>query len=790
MTDYAVIGRSAPRRDTLEKVTGQARYTLDVTLPGMIHAQVLRSPWPHARIRSIDASAAEALPGVRAVLTHQNTINTLFSTAATMMALPTGHQGVLDQRIFDSTVRFVGDEVAAVAADTLEIAAKALKLIEVDYEILPFVLDPEEAEKPESIALHPDKPELQYGHNVPGHPVEIKRGDVEKALAEADEVVELTFNLKPVKQMQMETMGAVAQVEGSGKINVWSTTQTTHPARAQLAHIFKIPTSRIRVMNPPYVGGGFGSRIGLSAKAEVIAVALALASRKPVKLTYTRTEDMIATDTRHGGQLKLRLGAKKDGTLTALDLRARLNKGAYCSFGHEIYGTTGHMNLSLYQIPNLYFKGYSVYTNTTTAGAYRGFGNPQGNLTVERGIEMMAARLGLDPLELRRKNATQKGGDYVLPYPCDSNAIQSCMTKGAESIGWHKRAEYNADKSGRLRRGLGMAIGTHYSNGFQLIVDYESAYITVQPDGSVNVATPISDIGTGCNTAVAQMAAEALGVPLESVFMIYADTDSTPFGYGAHSSRIVYAHGIAVAAAAREVRQKILEYAAGLCGRRAEELDLKCGMVRAKDGAASFPAELRRRQLFQEPGYAPPSGPDPLTEISLRDVALHAHSQNRQFIGVGQDPLTNSPPWHSVFADVTVDTETGQITVNKIAACHDVGRVINPSNMRGQILGGVLQGVGYALSEQLGYEPKTGRQTHTTMHHYMSPTALDIVDIDPITVEEDDPHGPFGAKGAGETTLVCPASAIVNAASNALGLDLTQVPLTPEYVLSMINRTC
>jgi len=444
--------------------------------------------------------------------------------------------------------------------------------------------------------------------------------------------------------------------------------------------------------------------------------------------------------------------------------------------------------LSLYRIPNLRFKGYSVYTNITPAGAYRGFGNPQGNITVERGIEMMAARLGLDPLEFRRRNHTRKGDDYVLPYPCDSSALAGCLDRGAVSIGWDKREVYNADKTSHLRRGLGLAIGTHFSNGWPIIVDYESAYLTIQPDGSVNVATPATDLGTGCNTSLAQMGAEALGVPLESVYLTYGDTESTPFGFGAHSSRSVYAHGTAIVGAAEEARKKILQYAADMCGTKPGQMNLKDGRLWADDGSACFPAEVVNRQLYLKPGETPRHDQGPVAEVSLSDLALHAHSQNRQFIGVGQVPLKNSPPWHCVFADVTVDTETGKISVNKMAACHDVGRVIHPENIKGQIYGGATQGLGYALSEELGYDPKTGRQTHYTMHHYMAPTALDAPLIDPIYVEEDDPHGPFGAKGAGETSLVCPASAILNAASNALGLDLDQVPLTPEYVLSMIKK--
>lgn len=783
--EYNVIGRSPQRRDARDKVTGRAKFTCDVFLPGMLYARVLRSPYPHARIKSIDITRAQALHGVRAVLCHKNTIDTLYNSAASMMAVPAGHEIVLDQRIFDSVVRYVGDEVAAVAADTPEIAEEALSLIQVEYEPLPFVLDPLEAEKPDAVAIHPDKPHLQSAHNVPGHPNHIDKGNIEQGFKDADEIVEMQFKLRPVKQMQMETMGAVAQVDGSGKITVWSTTQTTHVARGQIAHVFQVPASQVRVQNPPYVGGGFGSRIGLSAKAELIAVALAKEAGRPVKFIYSRTEDMVASDTRHGGYLWLKLGAKRDGTLTAMDLKAVLNKGAYCSFGGEIYGTLGIMNLVRYRIPNLRFVGYSVYTNTSTAGAFRGFGNPQGNVTVERGIDMMAKRLGIDPLEFRLKNATQKGDDTVFPYPVDSSTLHECMRRGAARIGWEKRSVYNAQK-GTLRRGMGMAFGTHFSNSWPYIVDYENAYITVQPDGSVNAITAATDLGTGNNTALAQMAAEALGAQFASVHLTFGDTDSTPFGYGAHSSRSVFAHGSALVAAAEECRKQIFTFAGQLCNRPADSFELRDGVLRAKDGASCFPAEVRQRHIF--PGMPVSQQAEGTVDwVSLTDIAHYAHSQNQCFIGVGQVKLTNAPPWHCVFADVTVDTETGRVTINKMVAAHDVGRVIHPDNLEGQILGGVTQGIGYALTEELGYDPGSGRQTHTTMHHYMLPTAMDVPPIEPLTVEEDDPHGPFGAKGAGETSLVSPAAAIVNAVSNALDIDFNEMPLTPERILMRLH---
>lgn len=783
---FTYIGKSPQRRDALDKVTGKARFVGDIELPGMIFGKILRSPHPHATIKSIDTSKAEALKGVRAVLTHENTIGTKFNTAASMMAIPPGHHCVMDQTIFGDRVRFVGDEVAAVAADTEEIAQAALKLIEVEYELLPYVLDPLEAEQSDAPLVHPENLDEQSAHNVPGIPAALDKGDIEAGFAEADEIVETTFTIRPVKQQQMETMGAVARVDGSGKITVYSTTQTTHVARNQIAHVFEVPSSEVRVLNAPYVGGGFGVRIGLSSKAELIAVALAKATKRPVRVVFGREEEMTATDTRHGGYLKVKIGAKKDGTLTAMELDATLNKGAYFSFGGEIYGTLGIMNMVRYRIPNLKFRGHSVYTNTTTAGAYRGFGNPQGNVTVERGMDMMAERLGMDPYEFRLMNATQKGDNTLFPYTLDSSTLHECMKLGAERIEWGKRTEYNA-LPGKVRRGMGMSFGTHFSGSWPYIVDYENAYVTIQPDGSINAVTAATDLGTGCSTALVQITAEAMGAKMDAVHLTFGDTDATPFGYGAHSTRTVYAHGRALTEAAKNCKRQMFDWLAEQLTMNADEFVLEDGVVSIKYNKKGFPAIMQKRQIFG----AMPASEEPaeslVNSLTLTEIAHYAHSMNQSFMGVGQVKLYNAPPWFADYVDLSVDTETGKVTIHKFVAVHDVGTVVHRDNVEGQILGGVMQGIGYGLSEELLYSD-SGRQVNRTMHHYMAPTAMDVPELEALTVEEPDPHGPFGAKGVGETPIVAPAGAIVNAVSNALGIDFNEIPLTPERILQRIRE--
>jgi xanthine dehydrogenase molybdenum-binding subunit len=779
MKNYNVVGQSVRRLDAAEKATGTAVFSSDFTLPGMLYGKVLRSPYAHARIVSIDTTEAEKLPGVKAVVTYKNTPREIFNTSATMTFTVPALKPVLDQYIFDSVVRYVGDEVAAVAAVSEKLAEEALKLIKVEYEELPAVFDPLEAMKPEAPDIHAN---CKEGKNIIGEIIKIPMGDVEKGFKECDLVIEKRFKLPIVKQVQMETQAAVAQVEVNGKITVWSTTQTPHPTRMILAKIFGVPNSKIRVLNPPYVGGGFGVRIGLSAKAEPIAVALAMQAGKPVRVIYSREEDFMASDTRHGGYVTVKLGAKKDGTFHALDLKAILNGGAYCSFSTETPGVLGAMGLAVYRVPNQSYYGHSVYTNVTPAGAMRGFGNPQAMFPIESVVDMMAEELGMDPLELRLKNIMRAGDPWCLPYPCQSTGLAECIERGAKSIGWERRGSLNQPGAKKLR-GIGVGVGTHVSNSWPFCVDYDNAIVTVQQDGSIHLASGVPDIGTGTSTALSQLAAEVLGVGLEEVSLTFGDTLSTPFDIGSHASRTLYAAGTAVVAAAEDAKRQILEYAADFLKVSPERLEIKDSLI-----------YITGRELGEDcAGTGVCKTGEERISVTLQELAYHAHLRNKQFIGVGRIVPENAPPWHAHFAEVEVDTETGQVKVIRVAAAHDVGKAINPVIVEGQIEGGVLQGVGYAVSEEIVHDAK-GRPLHNSLHKYLLPTAEDIPEIDAIIVEASDPSGPFGAKGVGETGLVPTAGAIANAVYNATGVRFYEIPMTEEKVFRALsaakNSTC
>ncbi|MEG1448196.1 MAG: molybdopterin cofactor-binding domain-containing protein, partial [Oscillospiraceae bacterium] len=656
------VGQNIPRKDGFDKVTGIGAYTHDVQLPRMLHAKVLRSPFEHAFIKSIDTGKAEALAGVYAVATYKNTPQILYNTSATMITTNPGHEPVLDQVTFGQEVRYIGDEVAAVAATTEEIAKQALKLIEVEYEELPSVVDHIEAMKADAPNVHENLAEK----NICGGAVEFGIGDVEKGLAEGEVITEATITLPRVKQAQLETHGAVADFRGDGTLTVYATTQTPHPTKMILAYALDMAESKIRVLNPPYVGGGFGVRIGLSGKAEIIAALLSKLAKRPVKCEYTREEDFIASDTRHGGTIKVKLAAKKDGTFVALDTYATFNTGAYATFGVELMGVTGACGTAgTYRIPNMHYKGFAVYTNQQTAGAFRGFGTPQGSLAVETAVDEMAKKLNMDPIELRLKNITQEGDQWWFPYPVGKTALKDCIEAAANAIGWKEKR--GKKQTGVIRRGVGIGCGTHVSNAAPFCVDYDSIYIRVEQDGSLHIASGMPEIGPGSSTGLLQIAADAMGIPMENIHLEYGDTASSPFDIGSHASRTLYAVGNVIISASKKLKADILSWAGEFLGVDASKLILEDGVVKG-DGK----------------------------EITMKKLAYEAHLRGKQFIISDNQVPPNSPPWHADTAEVEVDMETGMVKILKVVAAHDIGTVVNPILAEGQIEGGVMQGIGWS----------------------------------------------------------------------------------------------
>ena len=554
------VGKNIPRNDGFDKATGLGQFTMDVSMPHMLYARVLRSPYAHAKVVKIDTSAAEALPGVVTVCTFENTTNKPFNTSATMVTTPRPAEPVRDQTIFTDEPKYIGDEVAAVAAETEAIAAEAIKRIKVEYEVLPAVYDPVEA-------LKPDSPEVQplYGnkehHNVCGEIVRVTFCEhepysdeaLERGFAQADVIVDADIKLPRVKQCQMEVHAAVASYKANGTLEIISTTQTPTPTKMIVAYAFDLPESKVRVRNPPYLGGGFGVRIGISGKAELLAAALSMKALRPVKIVYSREEDFIASDTRHGGYMHARLGAKKDGTFVALDTTAKLNTGAYCTFGVELLAVCGVCGTAgTYHIPYLRYMGYPVYTNQQTAGAFRGFGTPQGTAVVEACVDKLAKVLDMDPIRLRKMNTMKPDDKNFFPFSVGSVGTNECLDKAAAEIGWYEKR--GKVQTGNKRRGVGIACNTHVSNAAPFCVDYNAVNMIIEQDGSLRINTAIPEIGPGSTTALIQVACDLLGVPFETTTMIFGDSAAAPFDIGSHATRTLYSVSQVMEDAAAELK--------------------------------------------------------------------------------------------------------------------------------------------------------------------------------------------------------------------------------------------
>lgn len=748
LTDLTVVGKSVPRVDAYEKVTGRARFTRDQREPGMLYAKVLRSPHAHALVRAIDTSAAEQMYGVEAVIHCFNTTDKRFNWTNEPIQSPPYFNIPKDQCFFNREVRYVGDEVCAVAAISEEIAEAALKAICVEYEVLPAVLTAEEAAAETAPIL---QPEINSSTNL-AFKSENRKGDVQAAFAGCAAVVEGTYQVSVQKQMQLETQNALAYFSGDGKLTVWSPTQSPALAQRLVSWICDIPMSKVRVVNPGYVGGAFGVRIGLSAKAEIYAVELAKRTGRPVKFIYDRHEDMIASETRHSGRIRIRLGCDREGKLQALEGRALMNGGAYALSSGSLCGALASRMQTVYNIPNVDYFGQAAYTNTTPAGAQRGYGAPQPQFAMENSINRLAEAIGMDPVEFRKKNVMQPGDPWMVDYELRSTGMLQCLDKGAELIGW---AERKSVRQGRYRRGYGVACGNHISSGFPFQIEHSNVFICMNYDGTIQFSCGMMEMGTGLKTTLIQIAAEVLGTDPAHISATMADTNINLADMGAQASRGLYVTGHAVKRAAENLRAEILKYAE-------ERLHMDENSLQMKDSC-----------ICDAHGN---------TYFTLQQIARDADDHMIQFSAIGKYISYNACPWHAHFAEVTVDTMTGAVHVDRLVAVHDVGRAINPEIVKGQIEGGVVMGLGYALGEEIGYSAD-GKQLRDGFHKYMVPVAGDIGSVEAHIVETMEVSGPFGAKGVSEAPVGTVAPAVAAAIHDATGVWLNETPMTPEKVL-------
>jgi CO/xanthine dehydrogenase Mo-binding subunit len=752
MSDFKVVGKPQPFVDARQKATGDAVYTTDIHLPGMLYGKILRSPIPHGRILNIDTSRALRLPGVKKVITARDT---------PMLCYGITHEDW--HLLAPDKVRFVGEEIAAVAAVDLDTAEEALDLIKMEFEELPAVYDPEEA-------MQPGAPLINDAPGNIAHVFEVERGNVEEAFGDSYLVLEEKYYTSQVYQSYLEPMAAVAKPESDGRISFYLPIQIPSKCRVTYAKALDMPIDSLRIIQP-HIGGGFGAK--METPLHPIAALLAKLTGKPVSLANTREEDFMGGNPRLPMNIQLKMGFTREGLITAKKVRIVAANGGRVCYGVPILGTACFRVDSMYKFQNVKAEGYLVYTNTLPTGCFRGFGNSQMVFALESMMDQAAHQLGIDPAEMRHANAVHSGYVSVHGWQVKSAALDECVGKATDAAGWKKK---RAEKI--FGKGIGLACTNHVSGYSAFFPPFHgsSAMLRLELNGKVSVTSGEVELGQGQKTAFSQIAAEALGLTVEDVRMTPVDSDLSTFSLGAWASRTTTVGGKAVYLAAADLRSKIMAY-------------------------ASMLLEVEEDQLFMAGGKVIQDGcPD--KGIALADLASrYLYQHNGSFIyGFGEfNPGTQVPdaekygnpscayPFAAHIAEVEVDTETGQVQVVSYHAAHDLGRTINPLGASGQIEGGVAMGVGWALMEDLFYDH--GRVANAGFLDYRVPGPKDLPEIKSIFVESNDPYGPFGAKGLGEPALNPVAAAISNAIYDAVGIRLRELPFTPEKVLTELKKS-
>ena len=759
------LGENFPRVDGPAKLRGWAQFTADVEMPGMVYAKVLRSSYAHARLTRVDGSHAKKLPGVVAVLTRDDLkgMNAYFGPV------------VKDQAVVAvDRVRYVGDIIAAVAAEEKDIAEEALELIAVDYEPLAAVFDPAEAMKPGAPILHTesarsetrlDRAQFRFEKNSNVLSVyHAEQGDVAVGFKEADEIFEDVYSSQKIQHGHIEPHAALAYWEPGGKLVIYTSTQNPSSIRAQLAELFDLPQSKVRVI-VPYVGGGYGGKV--HPRLEPLTAALARQAHRPVQWVLTR-EEVFLTAHCHASVVKIKTGVKRDGTIVARQVEGIYDTGAYALTGPSTTKNGGEVAGGPYRIAHQDLTTYCVYTNTPPTGPYRGFGVPQVCWAYESQMDDIARRLGIDPLELRLKNLVQEGDVFVTGDKLVSVGIAECLKGAAEAVGWKGKAEQGSrEPSGKVRgKGLAVMIKT------TMTPSNSSALVRLNADGSAVLLTSSVEIGQGTQTSLAQIVAEELGISPERVSVTFPDTDVTPFDQSTSSSRTVFTMGGAARQAAEQVRRQLLEIGANVLEADVEDLELVEGNMQVK-GAPEKKKSIS--QLFQARYGAA--------------VGSMAASYDNQTSG-GVDPRTGKGKASAFFflsacaAEVEVDTETGKVTIEQVVSAVDAGKAVNPRQCHMQNEGSMIMSLGSALFEEMVFD--NGQPINSTFLEYMPPSMEDHPRrFESVLVETPHPEGPFGAKGVGEAALGPVEPAIGNAVANALGgIRLRDLPLRPDRVVA------
>ena len=768
-----VVGKPETKVDALKLAKGNPAFVDDIEMRGMLYAKLLTSPHAHARILDIDDRDALAIPGVRAIIHYKNIPRVRYASGGQSYPNPKPY----DQVSFDTKVRYVGDRVAAVAAESLEIAEEALKRIHVRYEVLPAVFDENDAIQEGAPVLH-DEPDMKDAYDAErniSHYIHAENGNVEQGFASADYVYEQQYRVHQVQQVPIEPHICIGYWDPDERLVLRTSTQVPFHVRRMVAPLLGLPVKRIRVIKPR-IGGGFG--VKQEMLLEDIVGHLVIATGKPVRMELTRAEEFISSRTRHPQTITFKTGIDKDGKLVAQEMTVVANTGPYATHGLTVQTVTGLRGLSSYNCPNKKFACTVAYTNIPVPGAYRGYGGPQALFALENHMDDIAVQLGVDTIAFRQKNWVQVGdpldiapqlgegeADNVTEIPIiRSSGLDECVAQGMVSIDWDRLKDPNwklVPGKPHLRRGIGFAMCMHGTAIPGL--DMGGASIKINDDGSFNVLVGATDLGTGSDTALAQIAAEVLGVRVEDILMYSSDTDMTPFDTGAYASSTTYISGMAVKMAAEQVRTQIQARAAMMLGTDdPDQIQLRDRCAHAPDGQF----------------------------VTLEKLALHSlhQDQQRQIMSTASFVSPESPPpFGAQFAEVEVDIETGQVTVVKLVMAVDCGVAINPITASGQIEGGMVQALGYGHCEEMAYDAD-GRMVNPKLGPYKIYRADEMPEIEAILVQTMEPSGPFGAKAVAEIPKDGVAPALANAIYNATGVRINQIPFTPERVWKALKE--
>jgi CO/xanthine dehydrogenase Mo-binding subunit len=775
--EYSVVNSSTIRKGVPEKATGQAQYTGDITLPHMLYGAILRSPYAHAKILNIDVSKARQLKGVSVVLTGKDVSQIKF-----------GHSPAR----FDETalamdkVIFVGDEVAAVAAVDEQTAREALDLIKVDYEPLPDLLDPLTAMEDKAPLIHAEYPRniCQEVHNAVGN--------VEEGFAKSYIVRTDRYSNRKTDGAMLEPQACLANFDLNGNLTLWSSTQVSHYVQREVAMVLELPIDKVRVI-APYVGGGFGVKAS-SGSHEVIASMLSMAVKQPVRLVLERAEVFIRSRARHQYYHEMKMGVSRDGKIMAHEHLAVLDGGSHASLGIATVYYNGSMLHAPYIISNLKYDGYRIYTNKPTSGALRGHGAVSNRALFETQLSMVAEELGMDPIEIRLKNMLQKGDRTATGYYMSSFNAKESLAAARDDSGW-------AQKKGKLPKGKGIGVGSSYfvsgAQGaiYRTDIPHSTVMIKAAEDGrGVTVYTGANEIGQGSDTVMAIITAEVLGLKVEHVNVISGDTALCPIDLGAYSSRQTLMTGNATKQAAESIRDQLLKKVSEAFKIPLSELKLKDGRVLGTEKNPDMVKDIRSRYRSEHRGFSKlvDSGP-----LSFEEVTRWVYASQGSILGTGTytpPELQYSKEWkgsivgaspaystQSCIAEVTVDMETGQLMIDKLTLAHDCGLALNRQSVEGQLDGSMCHGLGEALYEEVVFDQK-GRVINNTLGDYRIPTSLDVPELSALIIESNEPHGPFGAKEAGEGCIIPVIPAIINAIYDACGVLILDIPITSEKI--------